>query len=230
MALTDELLDYIFDGRESILYDEFTEWVRDSRRFRTFADGHRNKIRSKLRAVRDEGGLWDLRAELETAALLLREERFNLAYESYAASKQRGPDFTVTFKSHTLFNVEVRRIRNVEPDDASADARIGKLVNVLSDKVRQMPPSIANFLWLTAEREISGADLEQAVHTIRRLFERRAETYFADRGYESAAAFARFYRRLSGVVVRYSGECVIWLNPTARHPVPAAIVTAIRRL
>ena len=59
--------------------------------------------------MQDEGGLKDLRAELETAVLLLRDERFTLEYEKYVATKQRGQDFTVTFKTHTPFNVEVRR-------------------------------------------------------------------------------------------------------------------------
>src|SRR6185369_2610002 len=110
---------------------------------------------------RDENGMNDLRAELETAALLLREERFTLEYEKYAALKQRGPDFTVTFKTHTPFNVEVRRIRSLELDDENAEARIGKLMSVLCEKVRQMPPSIVNLLWLVpasgedAERELS---------------------------------------------------------------------------
>ncbi len=127
MADLDDLLDYIFDGKQPALYPEFEGWVRGSRRFRAFATSYRGKIRAKLKNVRDEGGMKDLRAELETAALLLREERFTLEYEKYAASKQRGPDFTVTFKTHTPFNVEVRRIRSVELDDGDAEARTGQV-------------------------------------------------------------------------------------------------------
>src|SRR5205085_2855108 len=97
------------------------------RRFKAFAIRYRSKIRSKLKNVRDEAGMKDLRAELETATLLLRDERFTVDYEKYAASRQRAPDFTVTFKTHTPFNVEVRRIRSVEWDDEDSDARIGKL-------------------------------------------------------------------------------------------------------
>src|SRR3990172_7973510 len=123
MTALDDLLDYIFDGKKPALYPEFEGWVRGSRRFKAFAASYRGKIRSKLKNVRDEGGMKDLRAELETAALLLGEERFTLEYEKYAASKQRGPDFTVTFKTHTPFNVEVRRIRSLELDDGDAEAR-----------------------------------------------------------------------------------------------------------
>jgi hypothetical protein len=230
MTTLDDLLDDIFDGKKPALYPEFKGWVRDSRRFRAFATGYRSKIRSKLNSVRDEAGMNDLRAELETAALLLREERFTLEYEKYAASKQRGPDFTVTFKTHIPFNVEVRRIRSVELDDEDSEARIGKLMAVLCDKVGQMPPSILNLLWLMAEREISEADLTRAVTSLRQLAEHKAEDFFTRRGFESAADFLKHYRQLSGIVLHRPGENVLWLNSLAQHKAPPEIVTAIRRL
>ncbi len=229
MITPDELLAYLFDGTEHTLYAEFEGWVRGSRRFRDFAERYRSKIRSKLRNVRDEGGMKDLRAELGAAALLLREERFSLEYEKYAASKQRGPDFTVTFKTHSLFNVEVRRIRSVELDD-DTDARIGKLTAVLCDKVGQMPPSIVNLLWLIAEREISEADLTNAVMGLRGPAERKAEDYFTRRGFEGAADFLKRYRQLSGIVLRQADAHGLWLNPIARHKTPPDVVTAIQRL
>ncbi len=230
MTTLDDLLDYIFDGKKPALYPEFEGWVRGSRRFKAFAMSYRLKIRTKLRNVRDESGMKDLRAELETAALLLREERFTLEYEVYAASKQRGPDFTVTFKTHTPFNVEVRRIRSVELDDGATEAHIGKLMAVLCDKVGQMPPSIVNLLWLTAEREISETDLTRVVITLRQLAERKAEDFFTRRGFESAADFLKQYQQLSGIVLRQLGENVLWLNSLARHKAPPEIVTAIQRL
>jgi hypothetical protein len=230
MAPLDDLLNDIFDGKKPALYPEFEGWVRDSRRFKAFVTSYRGKIRAKLRNVRDEHGMKDLRAELETAALLLREERFTLEYEKYAASKQRGPDFTVTFKTHTPFNVEVRRIRNVELDDKDAEARIGKLMAVLCDKAGQMRPSIVNLLWLISEREIIEADLTRAVTTLRELAERKAGDFFTRRGFESAADFLKHYRQLSGIVVRQAGGHVLWLNPLARHKTPPEIVAAIQRL
>jgi len=229
MTALDDLLGYIFDGKKPALYPEFEGWVRGSRRFKAFAISYRGKIRAKLKNVRDEGGMEDLRAELETAALLLREERFTLEYEKYAASNQRGPDFTVTFKTHTPFNVEVRRIRSVELDDGDTEARIGQLMAVLCDKVRQMSPSIVNLLWLIAEREISEANLTRAVMTLRQLAERKAEDFFTRRGLESAADFLKQYRQLSGIVLRQSGENVLWVNSLARHKAPPEIVTAIQR-
>jgi hypothetical protein len=230
MTTLDELLNNIFDGKKPALYSEVEGWARGSRRFKVFATGYRGKIRSKLKNVRDENGMNDVRAELEIAALLLREERFTLEYEKYLASKQRGPDFTVTFKTHTPFNVEVRRIRNVELDDEDAEARIVKLMRILCDKVGQMPPSIVNLLWLIAEREITEADLTRTMVTLRQLAERKAEDFFTRRGFESATDFLKHYRQLSGIVLRQSDEYVVWLNPLARHKAPPEIVTAIQRL
>jgi hypothetical protein len=230
MSARDDLLDDLFDGKQPALYSEVEGWVRGSRRFKAFAIRYRSKIRTKLKNVRDEGGLQDVRAELETAARLLRAEPFTLEYETYAASKHRGPDFTVTFKTHTRFNVEVRRIRRVELDDGDPEARTGKLMAVLCEKVGQMPPGIVNLLWLTAERELSEADLTRAAVTLRQLAERKAEDFFTRRGFQSAADFLKQYAQLSGIVLRQAGRNVVWLNSIARHKAPPEIVTAIQRL
>ncbi|WP_374685973.1 hypothetical protein [Promineifilum sp.] len=230
MAAPDDLLDYFFGDQQPALYPELERWLRGSRRFQTFAHFYRGKIRAKLRNARDEAGQKDLRAELETAALLLRDERFVVEYEKYAASKQRGPDFTVTFKTHTPFNVEVRRMRGVELEAGDAAARLAKLVAVLGDKVGQMPPSIVNLLWLIAEQGVVEADVAQAAATLRQLAEHKTELFFTRRGFESAADFLKQYGRLSGVIVRQSGEPVLWLNPLARHKTPPEIALALRRL
>jgi hypothetical protein len=231
MSALDDLLDAIFDDAQSALYSEFAGWVRGSRRFKAFAVQYRAKIRAKLKNARDDGSMSDVRAELATAALLLRDERFSLEYEKYAASKQRGPDFAVTFKTHTPFNVEVRRIRGAELDDGDPEARIGKLMAVVCDKVGQMPPSSINLLWLVAVREVSETDLNRTVTRLRQLAENKAEEYFTRRGFESAAGFLKQYRQLSAIALRQSGSpLIVWLNPLARHKVPPELVTALQRL
>ncbi|MCA9910195.1 MAG: hypothetical protein KC519_16165, partial [Anaerolineae bacterium] len=140
------------------------------------------------------------------------------------------PDFTVTFKTHTPFNVEVRRIRSQEMAVDDVDVRIAKLLAVLCDKAGQMPPSIVNLLWLAAEHDLATADVTAAANSLRQLAERKAEAFFTQRGYESAAAFLRQYHQLSGIVVCHAGAPTIWLNPLARHKTPPDIVTAIQRL
>ncbi|MBL8166383.1 MAG: hypothetical protein JNJ61_30640 [Anaerolineae bacterium] len=229
MPTLDDLLTYIFDGQNPALYAEFEGWVRESRRYKAFATTYRSKIRTKLKQAHDEAMVKDVRAELEVAALLLREERFMLEYEKYAASKQRGPDFTVMFRTHTPFNVEVRRVRGVELEDGD-DARITKLMAVLCDKVGQMPPSIVNLLWLTTERALTEADVARSGRTLLQLAERKEELFFTRRGFESAAEFLKAYQRLSGIVVWQPGAPVLWPNALARHKTPPDIMTALLRV
>ncbi|MBE2271013.1 MAG: hypothetical protein IAE80_22440 [Anaerolinea sp.] len=228
MSAIDDLLAEIFDGAKPVFYSEFVEWMRDSRRFRSFAGDYRAKIRSKLRQIQNLDNALDLRAELETAALLLRDDRFTLEYEKFAATRQRAPDFTVTFKTHTPFNVEVRRIRPLHGEDA--DARAAKLVGVLCDKVEQMPSGVVNLLWLTGEAALSSEDVTRAAVTLRGLAERKNEEFFTRRGFESAAEFLKHYSRLSGIVLHKPGEGIVWNNPLARHKAPPEITSAIQRL
>lgn len=118
MTTLDELLNSIFPEDVTARYadfrTEFRGWLQTSRRYKAFAAEYATKIRTKLKQVRDDAGMSDLRAELATACWLLSEDRFTLVYEQYAASKQRGPDFTVTYRTHTPLNVEVRRLRSPE--------------------------------------------------------------------------------------------------------------------
>jgi hypothetical protein len=230
MAVVDELLSHIFEDKQPALYPDFERWLRGSRRFKAFAISYRDKIRSKVRNAPDKNKMQDLRAELETAVLLLREERFTLEYEQYAASKQRGPDFTVTFKTHTPFNIEVRRIRNVEVDEEEENARIGKLMAVLCDKVGQMPPGIVNLLWLTAERALPEGVLLQATSTLHQLADSKNEAFFSKRGFASAPAFLKQYRHLSGIVFQHETQPVFWANSSARHAIPTDIKNALHRL
>lgn len=230
MSTADDLIESIFAGQDATLRAEFAGWVRDSRRFAAFAEVYRGKIRAKLRHARDEGGLRDVRAELAAAAALLSEPGFSLEYEKYAAARTRGPDFTVTFKTHTPFNVEVRRIRGGELDTADAETRTAKLIAVLLDKAGQMPPSIPNVLWLSADGPIDADELAGAVATLRRLAERKDDDYFARRGYRGAADFLGQYQRLSGIVRPADGGLALWLNPLARHRLPADLAAALGRL
>ena len=162
--------------------------------------------------------------------LLLRAEKFTVEYEKYAASKQRGPDFTVTFKTHTPFNVEVRRMRRGELEAGDTEAHLAKLIAVLCEKLGQMPPSILNVLWLTGEREISEVDLARAVSFLRQRTERDEQDFFTRRGFATIAEFNKQYQRMSGIVLHQTRENIVWLNGNARHPIPREIVTTLRRL
>jgi hypothetical protein len=229
MLTTDELLDEVFDGKRTALYREFGDWVRGSRRFKAFVTANQSKIRAKLRNVRGSEGMQDLRAELETAALLLTEESFTLEYEKFAAMKRRGPDFTVTFKTHTLFNVEVRRLRAPALENGNSQAPEIKLVAVLCDKAGQMEPNMVNVLWLIPQQDVSEAELSNAAALLRGMAEHKVEEFFTRRGYDSASDFLKQYRRLSAVLIRQPDRNVLWPNPVAAHKVPPEIAAALLR-
>lgn len=227
MGEVDDLLSALVDNQPHALRGELEAWIRGSRRFKAFALRYQTKIRAKLRNARDEAGTEDVRAELAAAARLLRDERFALDYETYAAARQRGPDFTVTFRTHARFTVEVRRLR--ASDREGDEARDARLMSVLCDKARQMPPGMVNLLWLALEEPMAGEDVGHAATALRGLAERKAEDYFTRRRYDSAAQFLRQYRLLSGVVL--AGEALsAWRNPLAKHAIPPQLLTAILRL
>lgn len=211
MSALDEVFNTIFDSQASDFRTEFEAWVRASRRYKAFVLAHRTKIRAKLRQVSHADGLADVRAELETAYLLLSDERFTLEYEIYAAAKQGGPDFTVTYKTHTPFNVEVRRLRTADWE-ADENAHAAKLGAVLCDKVKQMPPHHLNWLWLTMAHPVAAGALEKAAAMLRVLAEIKMEDFFRRRGFKDAGDFLRQYSHMSGVVLWQGGTGGIWLR------------------
>lgn len=202
--------------------------MSQSRRYRDFAIRYRTKIRTKLKNARHEGALIDLRAELEAAALLLRDNTFLVEYEAYAAQKQRGPDLTVTYKTHSTFNIEVRRLRGATDNDEPIP-RVNRVMSILAAKVGQLPAGVANLLWLVVEEEITLDDIRRATTSIHRLAERKDDEYFSRHGFNRSGQFARQFTRLSGIVLRRPGGVDTWINPAARHPVAPGILAAIYR-
>src|SRR5215208_7801221 len=113
-ARADEQLTYLFDGQPHILAAQMEIWLADSRRFTDFVRTFRDKIRKKMRVTQDEETLYDLRLELETAYLLLREQTLHIAYEPEQSKQVRSPDFAVTYTTSLTFMVEVTRLRAVQ--------------------------------------------------------------------------------------------------------------------
>src|SRR5437764_481069 len=107
----DDVLPYIFGNTRLPLAVQFAQWVQASPRFRAFAVTYRDKIRKKVRGITEAEGYRDLQAELAAAYFLALERRFLVEYEKYGVGKQRGPDFSVTYKTHIRFDVEVTRLR-----------------------------------------------------------------------------------------------------------------------
>src|SRR3954454_13093272 len=127
-----DLLPYIFDNTRLALAVQFAQWLQESPRFRTFAETYRDKIRKKVRGITEAEGYRDLQAELATAYFLVSEPRFLVEYEKYGVGKQRGPDFSITYKPHIRFYVKVTRLRPSQPGSIPDPA---KLANTLCVKL-----------------------------------------------------------------------------------------------
>lgn len=226
----DELQAALFGETASRLSERCGAWMRANERFTLFAEQHRDKIRKKVRGLHgDEQGLRDLELELAVAYRLLGERRFTLAYEQYVAEKTRGPDFTVTFKTHTAFNVEVKRLRSAKGSPGWASA--------ICDKLRQIPPSMPNVLALGAEASAADAlDLEAVMASIRASAERKDSGFFARFGVTSASEFFRYYGRLSALLafVPWDSEPTprgaLWVNPQAKHLLSPELRNALAAL
>jgi hypothetical protein len=238
VGLADELINYIFSTVSHPLATTFAEWLATSSRFRAFADTYRDKIRKKVRGIQEPGGYQDLYAELCAAFLLLQDRRCLVEYEKYGVGKQRAPDLTVTFKTHTRFNMEVTRLRlqPVEPDrEMWADP--DKLVNMLCDKLGQLPPSISNVIFLMTEEMIySATDLQASLSFLRERAIQKDDAFFARRNLNSARDFYRQQLRLSAVLI-YTPQpasptlpITLWLNPQTKHPLPANVQNLLRSL
>jgi hypothetical protein len=214
------LLAAIFGNETPPMREACAAWMVSSRPFRAFLEENAGKIRKKARQAGDAESLRDLQLEMDAAFHLLTDRRVTLAYERYLADKLRGPDFTVTFKGHIVFNVEVRRLRAPIAD--------GKLSEGICGKLRQMPPSAVNVLLIGADTSVS-SHLDCGA-TVKRLIQRaeaRQDDFFAQRGFRDARDFLRALQRLSGLLLRAnwydpsSASVALWLNPQARHPLPA---------
>lgn len=224
-----ELLASVFGGEWHALSEACAGWIASSRPFRAFLEENATKVRKKVRQAGNAETQRDLWLEMSAAYhLLAADRRVTLAYELFLADKTRGPDFTVTFKGHIEFNLEVRRLRT------AAAAR--KLGDVLAEKLRQMPAGAVNALLVGVDGGVAG-DLDCA-GTVRQLIQRaeaKDEAYFTARGFRDARDFLRALQRLSAVLVRAGWDGIapasasLWQNPLAKHPLPAEVRKLIGR-
>jgi hypothetical protein len=239
----EEMLAYLFGGFAGPTAS-CRAWMLAEPRFATFLERHREKIRKKARGVANAAGLDDLLAELEAAYHLLRERRFELSYEAYAAAKTRGPDFTVTYKTHIRFNVEVKRLRPAVPPAvplSTPPAFEPRLLDAVCDKLVQLPPSTMNLLLLVASDAPEHTDLAEALRSLVARAERADAALFARHGYATPRDFFAGFRRVSAVLLRRTGPpgsaepaafpppTALWPNPQARHPLPADLRTLLAR-
>ncbi|HEY1391337.1 MAG TPA: hypothetical protein VGF38_22555 [Ktedonobacterales bacterium] len=199
-------------------------WATESQRFAAFLDTYQGKIGKKLRGIGDDGGYLDLLAELDVAHRLLTNRGFTLVYEPYLAERQRGPDFAVTFKSHTTFNVEVRHLR---PSDADAKLR---LEAILADKLRQLQPSAPNVLALVGEPDVvSPEHVRAALDTLAAIAQRKDDAACMRRGFAGARDLMRKMERLSAIALLASSAASLYEPPHTRHALPLELRKTLAR-
>ena len=197
--------------------DEIAAWLAGSRRFRAFAEAHRDKIRKKLRGATDEDARRDVRTELAVAHLLLADRRIELAFEAYGSTKG-GPDFTVTYRGERSFNLEVTRLHRAP----RAVVHGGPLLT----KLRQLPPSAPNAVLVAIEGDSADAfDVAEATRVLRARADAKDDAFFAARGFDGARGFNQRYLRLGAVLVWCEGadgdgRATLWTNRSARIAVP----------
>ena len=101
-------------------------------------------------------------------------------------------------------------------------------------KLRQLPPSVPNALVLS----VGGAravdvDVAAAVKLLRARADAKDQAFFVDRGIGGTRAFYDRFLRLGAVYVLSEAEpgvsATVWLNPSARMPVPGTTASAVLR-
>jgi len=234
--VVDELVAYLFDGRPHPLAPPVGDWLASSRRFTAFVTSFRPKIRKKIRTTRDPESLLDLRLELETACLLLREPSFSLVYEPPPSPRSRGPDFAVSFTTSTLFMLEVTRLRTVEPADPASlrPPEDDWLADTVCSKLGQLLPQRTNVLLVGVEAaDLTREALRAAMLHLQGRAERNDPAIVRRYEFRDRAGFFHGYQRLSELLVRgpqqVGGRLVAWVNPQAKNPLPSRVRTALYR-
>jgi len=219
----ERLVDHLFaDAVGEPMAAEVGTWLSGSRRFRTFAEAHRDKIRKKLRGATDSDARLDVRAELRVAHLLLADRHIELAFEAYGSTKG-GPDFTVAYRGERAFNLEVTRQRR-----APVSGHGGPLLA----KLRQLPPSAPNAVLVAIDGERADAyDVAGVIGGLRARADGRDEAFFTSRGLRGTRGFNERVLRLGSVLVWCEGatgdaRAGSWTNRSARIAVPERAVRA----
>lgn len=230
--LHDDVLSYILNGQPHPLAAPLAEWLAASRRFAAFADTFRDKIRKKLRAPQDEASMLDLRLELETAFLLLRERALSLVYEPQQPGGARTPDFAVAFTTSTTFMAEVTRLRAATESSAAPPAE--RLADTIFGKLGQLLPQRSNVLIVGVEGVAPPAEhVRAAMARLLQRVEGGDELVLRRHHARDRAEFFRRYRQLSEVLVRSlpsgGAAAFAWANPQAQYPLPVKARAALYR-
>jgi len=197
-----------------------------SPRFGTFLERYRGKIGRKARSLEKPESWPDLWLELWTAARLLADRRFEVAYESFGARKVRGPDLTLTFRTHIICHVEIKHVRT--------ELSSAKWAEVVCTKLGQLPTGATSVLLVGTDPEMAEfCPAETALRELSRRSQQGEDVVFARYGLAGARDFSRQIPRLGGVLhvanwnLTTPARLSLWQNPTARHRLPPDLARAL---
>lgn len=232
LVSTDELLSELFglEPHDDVAVTAVAGWLATSRRFASFVEEQLPKVRKKLRMAGDAQGTLEVLFELEVAFRVLSVKAHGLAYEPFAAAKERGPDFAVTFNGRPWFLLEVTRSNDVtSAPQRLARSIIGKLGQLRSEGPNVVLVGVEGAA--PAQEELS-AVMVAAV----RAAEAADQAYFARLGLRDRKQFFQRYDRLAAVMLRdkvagggTGGGLVSWFNPRARRRVESRGLAALLR-
>lgn len=203
-----------------------------SPRFTAFVETYRDKIRKKVRTIRDPESAIDLRGELEVASCLLGDRRLEVAYEPYASEKRRGPDFAVTYRANLVFNIEVARIRGEgnglgEIDLPWIETRI---LRTLLDKLGQVQPGMPNLLIIQIRiDQAKDIDLSKLMQSVKIKAECKDASFYAASRYSNPAEFYKDFNQLNGILLWFANP-QSWVNKQARPALPGKVLRLVSSL
>ena len=227
-----DLIAYLFEGQPHLLSSELYRWMEGSSRFTAFVETYRDKIRKKLRVAREPETILDLRGELEVAYCLLNDRRLAVAYEPYASTQRRGPDFAVTYRVNLVFNIEVARLRVEESGGNGIDLprKEERILRILLYKLGQMQPGKANLLVIHTRQELAGLiDLEGLMQNVKARVEKRDTTFYEMSRYLNPAAFYKDFLHLSGILL-WTTPAQLWINKQARPSLDEKVLRLVSSL
>ncbi len=221
----DDLHTYPLAGSPNTLSSQLMNWLTASRRCAVFVNVAKSKIRKKLRAAHDPESAADLLLELETAYLLVQERQLSIDYEPQS-SQPRRPDFAVSFTTHSMFMLEVTRLRLTETPTPLKPER---LADTVCSKLGQFLPQHGNVLLIRSPTPVTQTELHAALFKLQGRAERGNAALLERFQFRDRGDFFRHYRRLSEVLVCSPRRAppTVWVNPQAKHPLSNKVRTAL---
>ena len=232
MTKPDDLAAYVFDGKPHLLSSELAHWMEASPRFITFAETYRDKIRKKIRVIREPESMLDLRSELQVACCLLNDRRLSVEYEPYASAKRRSPDFAVTYRGSQRFNIEVARMHMDESAAGGIDLprKETHILRILLNKMGQAQPGMPNLLVIQTREDLAQSiDLDRLLQEVKTRVEGKDPVFLAAGRLASPAEFYKDFLRLNAIVLWAAGA-QLWVNKQARPRLPDPILRLVRSL